>query len=484
MSAGLPLPRQPGPAAHRRRRRRGCGGYGVTQPGAYTSTPAWWGREHWRSALLSDLQTDEVRELRSAVGTRGPVSMRAIYAVAVAISAAADGATGRNALPGNTALTLKAGDLDDTDPDALARLAASSGYGLTTVQKAVQVLARRGWLVLVRPGKNRLTRGERLELHTAASKVRRRRNVWACTLPAHVRRPEPPARGRQHTPAHPPAVDNPPDGKPSTDPGCDLPTPRRGMWVPCVRPDKNFKPERASRTGAPRRTPTRNGRPGRTHRTDPRAVQVATDLRTRVPWLRHVPHQRIMPPLHRFAVAGWSAAQLQAHLDRLLAQRGWTVPGSPGETVRDRFGRAHHRPASTMRSPWGYLAFLLRHLDPSDLAGEQQHAAELAAREQYQRLLIVGSPCPHGQPAGDVPSPTRGVLACPLCRREPSTRDSAPRPQISRTLRPELPPSACAAATVTRGSVASAVRPRRPGSSSLGPAGLHARALREAPRHS
>lgn len=123
-----------------------------------------------------------------------------------------------------------------------------------------------------------------------------------------------------------------------------------------------------------------------------------------------------MPSLHRFAVAGWSAAELQAHLDRLLERCGWSVPGGPAETVLDRYGKTHHRPASAMRSPWGYLAFLLRHLDPSDLAVEQRYAAEQAARKQYQLLLIFGAPCPHGQPAGDVPSPTGGILACPLCR--------------------------------------------------------------------
>ena len=147
-------------------------------------------------------------------------------------------------------------------------------------------------------------------------------------------------------------------------------------------------------------------------------VRLAKDLRARVPWLRHVPHQRIMPPLHRFALAGWTARDLQANLDRLLELRGWTVPGGPAETVRDRFGSVHHRPGTTMRSPWGYLAFLLRHLDPTDLAAEQEHAAHLAAAEQYQRQLIYGVPCPHGQPAGDVPSPTRGVLACPMCRHD------------------------------------------------------------------
>jgi hypothetical protein len=421
VTAALALPRPPHRTGRPRRPQRRERAYGINQPGAYSRTTAWWSREHWRSELLSDLQSDEVREIRAAVGTRGPVSVRAIYAVAVAISAAADGATGRNALPGNAALTIKARDVDDADPAALAQLATSSGYGLTTVQKAVQVLARRGWLVLVRAGKNRLTFTERLELHAAASKARQRRNVWACTLPPHVRRPEP-ARvvAAVHSPA---AVDNLGPAETPTDPGCDLPTTRRVVWVPSVARDKNFKPERASKSGAARRAPTKNGRSDRTYRTDARVVRLAKDMRARIPWLRHVPHQRIMPSLHRFAVADWTAAELQAHLDRLLEQRGWSVPGRPAETVRDRAGRTRQRPATTMRSPWGYLAFLLRHLEPADLAAEQEYAAELAAREQYQRQLIFGTPCRHGQPAGDVPSPKRGVLACPLCRHEQAGHD-------------------------------------------------------------
>lgn len=306
--------------------------------------------------------------------------------MASAIAACADGATGRNALPGNAALTVTTRDIAGigaADPEALAKLAASSGYGLTTVQKAVQVLTRRGWLVLVRAGKNRLSVSERREMWLTGSKARRRRNVWACTLPPHAYRPTLAVvdRSRDRPTPRAAAVDNSPTSQSVVGRGCDLPTTRRVGWVPPVGLDNNFTPEQASRTGATRQPPTSNG-PPRRYRTDARVVQLATDLKTRVPWLRHVPHQRIMAPLHRFAVIGWTARDLQTHLDRLLKQRGWTVPGRPAETERDRSGTTVHRPASTMRSPWGYLAFLLRHLDPSDLAIEAAHTAELAARER------------------------------------------------------------------------------------------------------
>ncbi len=408
------------PRRHLPRRRRRRPPYGVSEPGAYATTPAWRSREHWRSELIADLHSDEVTQLRSAVGTRGPVSVRAVFAVAVAVSAAADGATGRNALPGNAALTAKAAQLNTDAVNCWAPVTTSSGYALTTVQKAVQVLCARGWLMLVRAGKNYLTRADRAELWRTGARARQRRNVWACTLPRHVRRPTPHAATEPRV-GEPPAeapVDNSPAADAPADAGCDLPTTRRVRWVTSVAGEQNFTPELASRTGAARRAPSKDGRAVRAYRTDQRVVRLAKDLRARVPWLRHVPHQRIMPPLHRFALAGWTARDLQAHLDRLLELHGWSVPGGPAETVRDRFGSVHHRAGTTMRSPWGYLAFLLRHLDPTDLAGEHEHAAHLAAREQYQRQLIHGVPCPHGQPAGDIPSPTRGVLACPMCRHD------------------------------------------------------------------
>jgi hypothetical protein len=416
-------------AVPRRRRRQA---YGVSTPGAYSSTPAWWSREHWRSELLADLQSQDVHQLRSSVGTRGPVSCRAIYAVATAISAAADGATGRNAMPGNTALSTKASELDPDSANYWARVATSSGYGLTTIQKAVQVLAARGWLALIRTGKNYLTREDRTEMWRAGTAARQRRNVWACTLPPHVRQPVPqrPAEGCRgaDSPAppartQPPPVDNSTASDTSAGLGCDLPTTRRVRWVSSVEMDNYFKPERASRTGAPRRAPSKDGHTHRTYRADTRVVRLAKDLRARLPWLRHVPHQRIMPSLHRFAVQGWTARDVQVHLDQLIKQRGWTVPGGPGEAVRDYTGQVHQRSASTMRSPWGYLAYLLRHLDPGDLAAEQAYAAETAAREEYQRQLVFGPPCVHGQPAGDVPSPTRGVLACLECRRQRRPHD-------------------------------------------------------------
>lgn len=66
----------------------------------------------------------------------------------------------------------------------------------------------------------------------------------------------------------------------------------------------------------------------------------------------------------------------------------------------------------------GYLAALLRDVDPADRPGalDQAHAAA-TAREQYRRAVAHGRDCPHGKRAGNLPHPTHGQPTCPLCRR-------------------------------------------------------------------
>ena len=89
----------------------------------------------------------------------------------------------------------------------------------------------------------------------------------------------------------------------------------------------------------------------------------------------------------------------------LLAGRGWRLP-------------------RTLSQPAAYLAHLLRAIDPADRPGalDAHIAAVEAAQRAYQRQLIAGPPCPHGQPAGNLPSPRRGQLACPACRRPHAPR--------------------------------------------------------------
>lgn len=84
-----------------------------------------------------------------------------------------------------------------------------------------------------------------------------------------------------------------------------------------------------------------------------------------------------------------------------LAARGWRLPRE-------------------LRQPAAYLAGLLRAADPDDrptVLEDAFRAAERAEDAYRLQLAGAGAPCPHGMPAGDVPSPLRGLLACPLCRQ-------------------------------------------------------------------
>jgi hypothetical protein len=77
-----------------------------------------------------------------------------------------------------------------------------------------------------------------------------------------------------------------------------------------------------------------------------------------------------------------------------------------------------------LRQPAAYLAALLRPLDTEDRpsALDEHLAAWEAAQAAYARALRYGPHqgplCPHGQPAGAVPSPVHGRLACPACRAD------------------------------------------------------------------
>jgi hypothetical protein len=395
----------------RARRRQRC--FGLTRPGTYARIPAWWSREHWRSELLADLQSDKVRELRASVGHRGPVSVRACYAVARAVSACADTRTGRNAMPGTDALIAKPDQLDPDDPAYYAHLVAATGYSRSTVQKALRVLEARGWLVRVRAGKNWLKKAERLEVHESGSPARCRRNVWACTIPPHL-------RGQRAAWSHNDTradgvVDNSANPAAHADPGCALPTTLRVSGSSPVSSMNIFKPQQTSRNAPSGRPPTKETPQKRAYRADQRCVRLAKDLRASIYWLRDVPHQRIMPALDRFARAGWTALDVQKALDGVLSARRWTVPSD--QPTGTTAGRVRQYP---LRCPWGYLAMLLRAIDPADLAVDREHERSLLRRVEpadYQRLLLDGPRCPHGQPGGHIPSPIRGIRACPACRR-------------------------------------------------------------------
>jgi hypothetical protein len=132
----------------------------------------------------------------------------------------------------------------------------------------------------------------------------------------------------------------------------------------------------------------------------PATRRLAERVRGRLWWLRDVSPRRIGPALHRFARAGWTERDVDRAVADALAARGWRVPG-------------------TLKAPAAYLATLLRDLDPEDRPGAlDELRAALDARQNAYLLDLAGrgAPCPHGRPAGHVPSPSRGELACPLCR--------------------------------------------------------------------
>ena len=88
--------------------------------------------------------------------------------------------------------------------------------------------------------------------------------------------------------------------------------------------------------------------------------------------------------------------------------------------IRDVLTRRSWRVPRTLTQPAAYLAGLLRDLDHEDRpTAYEEHLRQLErAEDRYRLQLATGTPCPHGTPAGDVPSPTRRLLACPTCRTE------------------------------------------------------------------
>jgi hypothetical protein len=120
-----------------------------------------------------------------------------------------------------------------------------------------------------------------------------------------------------------------------------------------------------------------------------------------VRWLAGVSTRRTAPTLSRFARAGWGAEDVELAVRDALAARGWRLPAE-------------------LAHPAAYLATLLRPADPEDrptALEAELRAAEAAERHFHDHLRVYGAPCPHGEPAGDVPSPMRGLILCPACRR-------------------------------------------------------------------
>ncbi|HYQ80117.1 MAG TPA: hypothetical protein VEP68_01380 [Anaeromyxobacteraceae bacterium] len=323
-------------------------------PGATSRRPAWWSATDW----VED-------EVRAAVAERRDlcrahhVDPDTVLAVARGMATFADFRTGRNCRPTNAGLV------------ALLRLS------LSTVQRARRVLKQLGLVVELIRGRSIMTRAERLTAWARGSSHRHIAAEFALCSRRHRPHPQPPAVGR----------DTPPSAPPET--------------TSLTRSTPSLRATAETRKGAPRPAATPNKPPRRRQPPQAATRRLAETTRTRLRWLAAIPIGRLAPPLHRFAAAGWTPRDIDRALGDALTTRGWQLP------------RQIHHPAA-------YLATLLRPLDPADRPGalDEWRATRERAQRAYERQLIYGSPCPHGQPAGDLPSPLRGQLACPTCRTQ------------------------------------------------------------------
>src|SRR3954447_14831454 len=306
-------------------------------------------------------------EVRGAVAERRDlcrahhVDPDTVLAVARGMAGFADFRTGRDCRPTNAGLV------------ALLRLS------LSTVQRARRVLKDLGLVVELIRGRSIMTRTERLAAWRRGSTHRQIAAEFALCSPR--RRPQPqPAIVERDTP--PGTPDLPPS---SSDPNTHL------------------QATTETRKAAPRPAATQKV-PAQPPKQDQPARRLADAVRHRLPWLSGTSARRLTPTLHRFAAAGWTPRDIDRAVADALATRGWRLPRK-------------------ISQPAAYLATLLRALDPEDRPGAlDEHIAALeAAQRRYERQLIFGPPCPHGHPAGDLPSPLRGHLACPACRTTQAT---------------------------------------------------------------
>lgn len=333
---------------------------GITpSPGSTGTLPVWWSAEDWTEKEV----TGALLEHRDVCRVHH-VDPDTVLKVARGMAEHADAATGRGCRPTN------------------ARLVELLQLSLSTVQRARRVLKELRLMAQTTAGRSVMTAPERLAAWRRGSSHRRIAAEFAlCSR--RERRPALWIKARRRRPA------------------VDRDTPPVGKVVKRESLDRTPHLQRQNRTSeeeaAPRPAPTKGVR--RRSGGDPAPRRLAEGARRRLPWLRAVSARRLTPTLTRFARAGWSAYDVERGVADALAINGWRVPPE-------------------LDQPAAYLARLLRGLDPADRPGalDEWRAAEEAAEATYERQLKWGAPCPHGQPGGDVPSPSRQLLACPHCR--------------------------------------------------------------------
>jgi hypothetical protein len=337
----------------------------VPDAGATSALPAWWGADDWLAEVADALTPDVCTEFHVAPDTA--------LKVAQTMAAYADHRTGRDCRPTN------------------ARLVEVAQLSLSTVQRARRVLRHLGFVVELVRGRSIMTRSERLQAWRRGSAHRQVASVFAlCSRPrrAPKRATTGLERGARFIGADLQTVDG------DTPPGADK------VSTSLQSRSGHLRRRTETRNGAPRRAATGKGLEREAGGFDPRTRRLAESVRGRLGWLRGVSGRRLAPTLHRFALAGWTARDVDDAVRDALGARGWRLP-------------------ARLQQPAAYLATLLRSADPADRPGAaREHMRRVEAAEDAYRLrLATGAPCPHGRPAGDEPSPLRGLLACPACRR-------------------------------------------------------------------
>lgn len=330
-------------------------------PGATSRTPAWWSATDWTAEVKATLR------LHRDVCRAHHVEPDTVLAVARGMASYADYATGRDCRPTND------------------RLVADVQVSLSTVQRARRVLKALGFVVELVAGRSFLTRQERIAAWRRGSAHRQLAAEFA--LCGRRDRPRRLHRGHRHPQVHRPVVER--DTPPSS--------PKESLVSHLSR--THLRATAETRKAAPRPAPTEDVTKRSRRRGHPLARRLAEGVQKRLSWTRGVSAARLIPLLTPLALAGWTARDVERAADDTRAVLSWKVP-------------------TTLDQPAAYLARLLRNVDPADRPGalDEFVAATEAAQRGHELQLRIGSPCAHGQPAGDVPHPLHGHLACPLCR--------------------------------------------------------------------
>lgn len=344
-------------------------GLGIrASPGACSRLPAWSGHDRY------SVEVSCAVACAHDVCAAEHVDPATVVRVARAHARYADARTGRECRPTN------------------ARLAADLGMSVRQIERARLVLKRLQLLAEVRRGRNFMTKAERLAAWRNGSSQRHFASEFALL---GLRR-------------HPP--------------GCrcpvrhvDLPsTTEGGLFISRKRVFlSGTNRARARTSGPPGRPHPRKAPPPRATAAQARAQRLIAGVQQRVTWLRGTSPRRLTS-LHRFAAQRWTPRDVQLAIDDALRAKDWTLPGR-------------------IKRPAAYLATLLRDVDPADRpsALEEAMLAAERARRGWEWQRATGWPCEHGAPAGDIPHPASGHIACVECRarkREREARSTTDKP--------------------------------------------------------